>query len=53
MNVKTRTKLAEYFGFKVEVISMLEHCALIRFGGREFVVDATDLVFIRKFRCAA
>jgi hypothetical protein len=53
MTAKTRMNAAEYFGLKVEVIYMMEHCALIRFGKREFVVDAADLAFIRKFRCAA
>ncbi|MCI0620504.1 MAG: hypothetical protein L0387_02325 [Acidobacteria bacterium] len=53
MNAKSRMKVAEYFGLRVEVICMMEQCALIRFGEREFVVDAADLVFVREFRRAA
>ena len=47
VNEKARTEAAEYFGLKVEVICLMKHCALIRFGDREFVVDASDLVFVR------
>ena len=53
MNENTRMEAAEYFGLKVEVICRMEHCALVRFGDREFVVDAADLVFDRKLRQAA
>jgi hypothetical protein len=53
MNTNRTVKVAEYFGLHVEVLCMMEHCALIRFGEREFVVDASDLVFVRKFRRAA
>jgi len=53
MSEKTRTEAAEYFGLKVEVICLMEHCTLVQFGDREFVVDAADLVFVRKFRRAA
>jgi hypothetical protein len=53
MNAKTRTKVAEYFGLRVEVVSMMEHCALIRFRERECIVDTVDLLFVRKFRRAA
>jgi hypothetical protein len=53
MNNTTRTQAAEYFGLKVEVICQIEHCALVRFGDREFVVDAEDLKFAQTFRQAA
>ena len=53
MKEKTKTEAAEYFRLKVEVICQMEHCALVRFGDREFVVDAADLVFDRKLRQAA
>ena len=53
MNENIRTEAAEYFGLKVEVICRMEHCALIRFGDREFVVDAADLIFVRMLRQAA
>jgi hypothetical protein len=45
MNAKVNKTVAEYFGLTVEVICEMKHCALIRFGDREFVVDASDLVF--------
>jgi len=41
--------MASYFGLRVEVISRMEDCSLIRFQGREFVVDTADLVTIRGF----
>jgi hypothetical protein len=53
MNENTRTEAAEYFGLKVEVICQMEHCALVRFGDREFVVDAADLIFVRMLRQVA
>src|SRR5215510_14899508 len=49
MNETTRTE-AEYFGLKVEVTCRMEHCALVRFREREFVVDAEDLKFPHTFR---
>jgi hypothetical protein len=53
MNANVDKMMAEYFGLTVEVLCEMNHCALIRFGDREFVVDANDLVSIRQFRCAA
>ena len=53
MNENTSTEAAEYFGLKVEVICRMEHCALVRFGNREFVVDAADLIFVRMLRQVA
>ena len=53
MNENIRTEAAEYFGLKVEVICRMEHCALVRFGNREFVVDAADLFFVRMLRQVA
>jgi len=50
VNEKAKTEPAEYFGLKVEVICRMEHCALIRFGDREFVVDAEDLMFAQASR---
>jgi hypothetical protein len=44
---------ATYFGLTVEVICKMRHCALIRYGEREFIVDTCDLVFVRRIRCAA
>ena len=53
MNANGDKKMAEYFGLTVEVICEMKHCALIRFGDREFVVDASDLVFTRQLSRAA
>ena len=53
MNETTRTESADYFGLKVEVMCRMEHCALVRFGAREFVVEASDLVFVQTLRQAA
>jgi hypothetical protein len=53
MNEKIRTAAAEYFGLQVEVICRMEHCALVRFGDREFVVDTADLGFVQTLRQAA
>ena len=50
MSAKAKT-VASYFGLRVEVINRMEDCSLIRFQGREFVVDTADLVTIRV--CAA
>ena len=49
MNATAET--ANYFGLRVEVINRMEDCSLIRFQGREFVVDTADLVTIQV--CAA
>lgn len=53
MNANGETKMAEYFGVTVEVIYEMKQCALIRFGNREFVVDANDLVSTRQLSRAA
>jgi hypothetical protein len=53
MNEKATTEAAEYFGLKVEVICRMQYCALIRFGDREFVVDAEDLMFDQTVRRVA
>jgi hypothetical protein len=53
MNANADKIMAEYFGLTVEVLCEMNHCALIRFRDREFVVDASDLVFIRQFCQAA
>lgn len=53
MDANKIMEMAEYFGLIVEVICRMEHCALIRFGSREFVVDTSDLVCVKQLRCAA
>jgi hypothetical protein len=34
---------AQYFGLRVEVIARMTSCSLIRYGGRESVVETKDL----------
>jgi hypothetical protein len=48
MRAKT---MASYFGLRVEVIDRMADYSLIRFQGREFIVDTADLVMI--YVCAA
>ena len=43
MNVGIRYTIARYCGLKVEVVSLMEHCSMICFGGRTFIVDTADL----------
>jgi len=53
MSDKANIILAHYFGLSVEVISRMDNCSLIRFRGREFIVDTADLVFSRELKRAA
>lgn len=53
MNANVNKTMAEYFGLTVEVLCRMNLCALIRFGDREFVVDAKDLVPVRQLSRAA
>jgi hypothetical protein len=53
MKPKGNRALAHYFGLLVEVLSRMESCSLIRFRGRDFIVDTTDLVFSSGLRQAA
>jgi hypothetical protein len=43
MNPKMSRITASYCGLKVEVVSQMENCSLIRFHGRAFIVDTADL----------
>jgi hypothetical protein len=61
MNDNASIMLAHYFSLLVEVISLPSWCgcesmhssSLIRFRGREFIVDTADLVFGHKMEQAA
>ena len=45
--VKTAShEWASYFGVTVEILSRMEHCSLIRWRDREFIVDTADLQFV-------
>jgi hypothetical protein len=53
MSAKTNRDIAGYFGLVVKVVCRMQHCALIRYRGQEFIVDTGDLVSVRQKRCAA
>jgi hypothetical protein len=44
MNAKDEMGKARYFGIEVEILIHLDQCCLIRFQGRQFIVDTADLV---------
>lgn len=46
-------KAAEYCGLSAEVVCRMEHCSLIRYRDREFVINTEDLRCQRSLRCAA
>ena len=48
MNTKRNRTMASYFGLKVEVLSTMTCCSLIRYQAREFIVDSADLEICRK-----
>jgi hypothetical protein len=39
-----RAKNAFYWSLRVEAVQMMEHCSLIRYRKRKFIVDTADLV---------
>ena len=49
MNVILTIK-AKYFGIEVELLCQLNHCSLVRFKERSFVVDTVDLVLESNFK---
>jgi hypothetical protein len=44
---------AFYSGIEVEIICLMNHCSLVRFNERSFVVDTTDLVLEQNFKKTA
>ncbi len=52
MNV-TLTIKAKYFSIEVDLLCQLNHCSLVRFKDRSFVVDTADLVLERNFKQTA
>lgn len=42
--------MASYCSLKVEVVSRMEHCSLIRFRERTFIVDTADLTATPGFK---
>jgi len=53
MDKKLGKVTARYFGLIVEVVQEMSMCSLIRFQGREYIVDTQDLVFTRYLKCVA
>ena len=53
MNPRENKTTADYYGLQVEIITQMDQCSLIRFHGREFIVDSADLVFRRSLQQAA
>src|SRR5262245_41164627 len=53
MNATESKRTANYVGLQVEVIHQLDHCSLVLYRGREFVVDTADLMFSQSLKCAA
>jgi hypothetical protein len=44
MKAKGEMGKGSYFGIEVEILVRLNHCCLVRYQGREFVVDTADLI---------
>ena len=53
MNVKDEKGKGSYFGLEVEILERLNHCSLVRYQGREFIVDTADLMSVRTLARAA
>ena len=47
MSTTIKKETAIYHGLEVEVICMMDLCALVCYKERKFIVDTADLVFIR------
>jgi len=44
MNVKDELGIGSYFGMELEILVRLNHCCLVRYQGREFIVETADLI---------
>jgi hypothetical protein len=53
MNANGKPAEASYFGLDVEVMWLLTYSALIRFQGREFIVDKADVILRQSLSKAA
>ena len=53
MNRNHQNGKAMYFGIEVVILVSMEHCCLIRFRDREFVVDTADLTLALSIAKAA
>jgi len=41
---------AKYFGIEVDLLCQLDHCSLVCFKGRPYVVETADLVLEKAFK---
>jgi len=53
MNEKDERGKWTYFGIEVEILERLNHCSLVRYQRREFIVDTADLISVRTLAQAA
>ena len=53
MNGTYGTEKATYFGIEVEILVHMDHCTLVRYQQREFIVETADLTFRHTFAKAA
>ena len=53
MNGTYGTERATYFGVEVEILVHMNHCALVRYQQREFIVETADLISTQTFAKAA
>ena len=53
MNGTYGTEKATYFGIEVEILMRMNHCTLVRYKGREFIVETADLSSRQAFAKAA
>jgi hypothetical protein len=44
MNAKDEMGKGSYFGIEVEILACLNHYSLVRYQGREIIVDTADLI---------
>ena len=49
----TRIVKAFYCGIEVEITCQMDHCSLVHFNERSFVVDTADLVLAQNFKKVA
>jgi hypothetical protein len=48
-----KAKTAHYCGLPVEVLCRMDHCSLVRYRDREFIVNTEDLCLTQSMKCAA
>jgi len=51
MNANTENSSTTfYFGLSVEVVHRMKTCSLVRFSGRDLIVDSDDLAPVQRFQ---